>query len=92
MRYLPRAQEQLNGDLLVPEATKRFLHRALQDLQQHMEGQSGPDAEVGRASLLALEKALGPCFDPLPSAREMLDLPDPVQEARGRNLLTLARI
>lgn len=83
MTYLPKAQEQLNGDLLLPEATKLFLHRVLRDLQGH------PDsfAEEERTGLAALAAALGPCHEPLPSVREMLDLPDPQAEARGQALL-----
>ena len=30
----------------------------------------------------------GPCLEPVPGVREMLDLPDPEQERRGRALLT----
>lgn len=86
MSYLPRAQEQLNGDLLVPETTKLFLHRVIRDLRAHLEG-ARDDAELERTALNALESALGPCLEPLPSVREMLDLPDPEVERRGRNLL-----
>ena len=85
MSYLPRAQEQMNGDLLVPETTKLFLHRLLRDLKGHLEETGSPELET--AGLAALERALGPCLEPLPSVREMLDLPDPEQERRGRNLL-----
>ena len=87
MSYLPRAQEQLNGDLLVPETTKLFLHGVVRDLKEHLDGAQG-DAELQRTALGALENALGPCLEPLPSVREMLDLPDPEAERRGRNLLT----
>ncbi|HZY16892.1 MAG TPA: hypothetical protein VFE82_00340 [Ramlibacter sp.] len=85
MTYLPKAQEQMNGDLLLPEATKLFLHRLVRDLKAQ------PDLEP--AALAALESALGPCLEPLPSLREMLDLPDPEQEARAHALLrySLAR-
>lgn len=86
MCYLPRAQEQLNGDLLVPETTKLFLHRVVRDLKDHLEGADG-DVDLQRTALAALENALGPCLEPLPSVREMLDLPDPDAERRGRNLL-----
>lgn len=83
MTYLPKAQEQMNGDLLVPEATKLFLHRLVRDLQQ-----DGKDVVDARA-LQALATALGPCLEPLPSVREMLDLPDTQHEQRARNLLTV---
>lgn len=86
MSYLPRAQEQMNGDLLVPETTKLFLHRVVRDLKAHLESAHG-DVELERTGLAALESALGPCLEPLPSVREMLDLPDPELERRGRNLL-----
>ncbi len=86
MSYLPRAQEQLNGDLLVPETTKLFLHRVIRDLQAHLE-RSGGEAELERTALTALETALGPCLEPLPTVREALDLPDPEVERRSRNLL-----
>lgn len=85
MSYLPRAQEQMNGDLLVPEATKLFLYRVLRDLKVHLERSGSPHLEC--AGVSALETALGPCLEPLPSVREMLDLPDPEEERRGRNLL-----
>lgn len=85
MSYLPRAQEQMNGDLLLPEATKLFLHRVVRDLKAHLENSGSPEEET--TGLAALETALGPCLEPLPSVREMLDLPDPEQEQRGRNLL-----
>jgi len=85
MSYLPRAQEQMNGDLLVPETTKLFLHRVVRDLKAHLERAEG-DVELERTALSALEGALGPCLEPLPSVREMLDLPDPEVERRGRNL------
>ncbi len=83
MTYLPKAQEQLNGDLLLPEATKLFLHRMVRDLQDH----PGALPEADRTGLQALAAALGPCHEPLPSVREMLDLPDPVHEARAQALL-----
>ncbi|TFY98343.1 hypothetical protein [Ramlibacter humi] len=85
MSYLPRAQEQMNGDLLVPETTKLFLHRVLRDLKSHLERTGSPDLET--TGLAALENAIGPCLEPIPGVREMLDLPDPEQEQRGRNLL-----
>ena len=85
MSYLPRAQEQMNGDLLVPETTKLFLHRMVRDLRAHLERTGSPELET--TGLTALETALGPCLEPLPGVREMLDLPDPEQERRGRNLL-----
>lgn len=91
MTYLPKAQEQMNGDLLVPETTKLFMHRVVRDLRAHLERQNGGvDLEV--TGLAALENALGPCLEPIPSVREMLDLPDPEQERRGRNLLRMAGI
>lgn len=91
MTYLPKAQEQMNGDLLVPETTKLFMHRVVRDLRAHLERQNeGVDLE--KTGLAALENALGPCLEPIPSVREMLDLPDPEQERRGRNLLTMATI
>ena len=85
MSYLPRAQEQMNGDLLVPETTKLFLHRVLRDLKSHLDRTGSPELET--TGLCALENALGPCLEPLPDVREMLDLPDPEVERRGRNLL-----
>ena len=85
MTYLPKAQEQMNGDLLVPETTKLFLHRVVRDLMAQLEGGAPIGTEM--AGLVALEGALGACLEPLPSVREMLDLPDPDQERRGRNLL-----
>ncbi len=85
MSYLPRAQEQMNGDLLVPETTKLFLHRVLRDLKAHLERSGSPELET--TGLHALEAALGPCLEPLPDVREMLDLPDPQAERRRRNLL-----
>lgn len=85
MSYLPRAQEQMNGDLLVPETTKLFLHRLVRDLKAHLERSGAPEVET--TGLIALEAALGPCLEPLPEVREMLDLPDPEAEQRGRNLL-----
>lgn len=85
MSYLPRAQEQMNGDLLLPEATKLFLHRLVRDLKVHLARTGSPELET--TGLAALETALGPCLEPLPDVREMLDLPDPEQERRGRNLL-----
>ena len=85
MSYLPRAQEQMNGDLLLPEATKLFLHRMVRDLKAHLENSGSPDVET--TGLAALETAIGPCLEPLPTVREMLDLPDPDQERRSRNLL-----
>ena len=85
MSYLPRAQEQMNGDLLLPEATKLFLHRMVRDLKAHLESSGSPEVET--TGLCALETAIGPCMEPLPTVREMLDLPDPDQERRGRNLL-----
>ena len=86
MTYLPKAQEQMNGDLLVPETTKLFMHRVLRDLRAHLERHDG-DIDLEMTGLAALETALGPCLEPLASVREMLDLPDPEQERRGRNLL-----
>ena len=86
MTYLPKAQEQMNGDLLVPESTKLFLHRVMRDLQARLE--SAPDADLERTALSALQSAIGPCHEPVPSAREMLDLPDPEVEQRGRALMT----
>ena len=80
MSYLPRAQEQMNGDLLLPEATKLFLHRMVRDLKDHLERTGA--LEVERTGLAALEHAIGPCLEPLPTVREMLDLPDPEQERR----------
>lgn len=85
MSYLPRAQEQMNGDLLLPEATKLFLHRMVRDLKAHLENNGSPEVET--TGLAALETALGPCLEPLPTVREMLDLPDSDQERRSRNLL-----
>ena len=86
MSYLPRAQEQMNGDLLVPETTKLFLHRVVRDLQASIEA-AGSAASEQALALSALEAALGPCLEPLPSVREMLDLPDPEVERRGRSLM-----
>jgi hypothetical protein len=88
MTYLPKAQEQMNGDLLVPETTKLFMHRVLRDLRAQLE--SSDDADLAMTGLTALERALGPCLEPLPSVREMLDLPDPEDERRGRALLRVA--
>ena len=88
MTYLPKAQEQMNGDLLVPETTKLFLHRVVRDLRAHLE-RSG-DADLETTGLTALESALGPCLEPLPSVRDMLDLPDPEEERRGRALLRVS--
>lgn len=85
MSYLPRAQEQMNGDLLLPEATKLFLHRLVRDLKDHLERTGSPEVET--KGVAALETALGACLEPLPTVREMLDLPDPEQERRSRNLL-----
>lgn len=85
MSYLPRAQEQMNGDLLVPETTKLFLHRVVRDLKDHLARSGSPEVET--IGLNALETALGPCLEPLPEVREMLDLPDPQTEQRGRNLM-----
>ncbi len=85
MSYLPRAQEQMNGDLLVPETTKLFLHRVMRDLRAHLERTGSPELET--TALSALEAAIGPCLEPVPSVREMLDLPDPEMERRGRALL-----
>lgn len=84
MTYLPKAQEQMNGDLLVPEATKLFLHRLVRDLQVRFE--RDPGAELETAALSALDSALGTCLEPLDSMRDMLDLPDPMVERRARNL------
>jgi hypothetical protein len=75
----------MNGDLLLPEATKLFLHRLVRDLKAHLENSGSPEVET--TGLVALETALGPCLEPLPTVREMLDLPDAEQEQRGRNLL-----
>jgi hypothetical protein len=86
MSYLPRAQEQMNGDLLVPETTKLFLHRVLRDVRAHLEETGSPELQI--TGLNALESAIGPCLEPIPGVREMLDLPDPEEERRGRNLLT----
>jgi hypothetical protein len=86
MSYLPKAQEQMNGDLLLPETTKLFLHRVVRDLQATIEA-SGPAGGQDAAALAALQGALGPCLEPLPTVREVLDLPDPEVELRGRNLL-----
>lgn len=85
MTYLPKAQEQMNGDLLVPECTKLFLHRIVLDLQARLE--QAADAELERLALTTLQTALGPCHEPLAPVREMLDLPDPQEELRGRNLM-----
>jgi hypothetical protein len=90
MKYLPKAQEQMNGDLLVPEATKLFLHRAIADLKTRLEIQDPQSCD--RAALLALESALGTCPGPLPTVREMLDLVYPEQERRSRNLLKLSTL
>lgn len=89
MTYLPKAQEQMNGDLLVPETTKLFMHRVVRDLRAHLERQNA-DIDLEITGLAALETALGPCLEPLPSVRDMLDLPDPAQERRGRALLQVA--
>jgi hypothetical protein len=75
----------MNGDLLVPETTKLFLHRVVRDLKAHVE--RSPDAQLEMTALLALEGALGPCLEPVPTVQEMLDLPDPELERRGRALL-----
>ena len=91
MTYLPKAQEQMNGDLLVPETTKLFMHRVVRDLRAHLEQQRG-GVELEMTGLAALENALGPCLEPIPSVRDMLDLPDPEEERRGRNLLRMASI
>ena len=91
MTYLPKAQEQMNGDLLVPETTKLFMHRVVRDLRAHLEQQSG-NVDLEMTGLTALENALGPCLEPIPSVREMLDLPDPEEERRGRNLLRMASL
>lgn len=88
MTYLPKAQEQMNGDLLVPETTKLFLHRVLRDVHARLEGGAGSRTDM--AGLAALEHALGACLEPLPSVCEMLDLPDEEQERRGRALLTFS--
>ena len=85
MTYFPKAQEQMNGDLLVPESTKLFLHRVMRDMQARMEAEPGADLE--RTALTTLQEALGACHEPLPPVREMLDLPDPEVEQRARNLL-----
>lgn len=87
MNYLPKAQEQMNGDLLVPETTKLFLHRAIADLRARLATQDPESPD--HAALLALQAALGTSSGPLPTVREMLDLPDPAQELRSRNLLRL---
>lgn len=88
MNYLPKAQEQMNGDLLVPETTKLFLHRAIADLKLRLEAQEPHSTDL--AALLALQSAPGTCAGPLPTVREMLDLPDEQQEQRSRNLLKLS--
>lgn len=90
MKYLPKAQEQMNGDLLVPETTKLFLHRAIADLKLRLEAQDPQSSD--RAALVALESALGTCPGSLPTVRDMLDLVDPEQERRSRNLLRLSAI
>jgi len=88
MTYLPKAQEQMNGDLLVPETTKLFMHRVLRDLRAQLEHCDSAGVEM--TGLTALESALGPCLEPVPTVREMLDLPDPEEERRGRALLQVA--
>ena len=85
MTYLPKAQEQMNGDLLVPETTKLFMHRVVRDLRAYLEQQDAVELEM--TGLTMLEAALGPCLEPLPTVLEMMDLPDPAQERRGRALL-----
>jgi hypothetical protein len=89
MSYLPKAQEQMNGDLLVPETTKLFMHRVVRDIRAHLE-RCEADVDLEMTGLAALENALGPCLEPLPSVREMLDLPDPQEERRARALLRVA--
>jgi len=61
----------------------------LRDLRAHLERQDA-DVDLEITGLVALEAALGPCLEPLPPVREMLDLPDPAQERRGRALLQVA--
>jgi hypothetical protein len=61
------------------------MHRVVRDLRAYLEQQDAVELEM--TGLTMLEAALGPCHEPLPSVLEMMDLPDPAVERRGRALL-----
>lgn len=81
MKQMPKAVRDLQGDLWVPAELADLLERVLRDARA-LEGQEH------HRCLAELERLMG--FDEqraLPSARELLALPDPQQEQVAANLL-----
>ena len=85
MKYISKAQRQLDGDLLLKPDTQALLHRTVQDLSARLAAQAGADDDCVRA-LAALKETLG-VFpgDRLPAITELLG--DPRRERLARNLL-----
>jgi hypothetical protein len=85
MRYISKAQRQLDGDLLLKPDTQALLHRTVRDLSDRLAADPDPDDDCLRA-LEAVREALG-VFpgDDLPTVAEMLG--DPRRERLARNLL-----
>lgn len=81
MKQMPKAVRDLQGDLWVPAELAVLLERMLRDAH-------ALESQQHRRCLAELEKLLG--FDEqraLPSARELLNLPDPQEEQLAANLL-----
>ena len=85
MKYISKAQRQLDGDLLLKADTQALLHRTVRDLNERLAAQANADDDCLRA-LKALKETLGAVpGDELPTIAELLG--DPQRERLARNLL-----
>jgi hypothetical protein len=89
MKYISKAQRQLDGDLLLRTDTQALLYRALHEVTLRLNAEQaglpvGDPADCLRA-LAAVQDKLGLFHGELPSVNDLLG--DPRKELIARNLL-----
>ena len=89
MKYISKAQRQLDGDLLLKADSQALLYRAVHDVLRRLSaeqaGRAATDPSETLRALTALQDVLGTWQGDLPTVNELLG--DPAREALARNLL-----
>jgi hypothetical protein len=94
MKYISKAQRQLDGDLLLRADTQALLYRTVHELAVRLAaeqaGRPTGDASDCMRALAALQEKLGEFHGDLPTVSDLLG--DPRKELVSRNLLKLQQI
>jgi len=89
MKYISKAQRQLDGDLLLKTDTQALLYRTVQELAARLAAEQAGRAVADPAdclrALAALQDKLGRFQGDLPTVAELLG--DPRRDMVARNLL-----